>query len=103
MFLHYLTQKSGIIGSSDVSEIAIVFSYVCYIILYVKVMKMKKENMIRSNFKGIICPILGIIGSTIILVGGIVSNPLYVPIFMLICAIVGAAGYFYYSKKAKLR
>ena len=103
MFLHYLTQKSGIIGSSDVSEIAIVFSYVCYIILYVKVMKMKKENIIQSNFKGIICPILGIIGSTIILVGGIVSNPLYVPIFMLICSIVGAAGYFYYSKKAKLR
>ncbi len=103
MFLHYLTQKSGIIGSSDVSEIAIVFSYVCYIILYVKVMKMKKENIIQSKFKGTICPILGIIGSTIILVGGIVSNPLYVPIFMLICTIVGAAGYFYYSKKAKLR
>ncbi len=103
MFLHYMTQKSGIMGSSDVSEIAIVFSYVCYIILYVKVIKMKKDNIIKSKFKGTICPILGIMGSTIILIGGIVSNPIYVPIFMLICTIMGAAGYFYYSKKAKQR
>ncbi len=101
MVLHYITQKSGIIGSSDVSEIAIVFSYVCYIILYLKVMKMKKDNIIKSKFKGIICPVFGILGSVIILIGGIVSNPLYVPVFMLICLIVGGIGYYYYYSKKK--
>ncbi|QHQ60057.1 amino acid permease [Anaerocolumna sedimenticola] len=101
MVLHYITQKSGIIGSSDVSEIAIVFSYVCYIILYLKVMKMKKDKLIKSKFKGIICPVFGILGSVIILIGGIVSNPLYVPVFMLICLIVGGIGYYYYYSKKK--
>ncbi len=99
MVLHYLTQKSGIIGSSDVSEIAIVFSYVCYIILYLKVMRMKKENIIKSSFKGFLCPVLGITGSVIILIGGIMSNPIYVPIFIFICLITGGLGYFYYHRK----
>jgi APA family basic amino acid/polyamine antiporter len=99
MGLHYLTQKSGIIGSSDVSEIAIVFSYVCYIILYIKVIKMKKANIIKSTFKGIICPVLGTLGSVIILIGGIVSNPVYVPVFILICLIAGGIGYGYYNNK----
>ncbi len=99
LLLHYITQKSGIIGKSDVSEIAIVFSYVSYIILYVKVIKMKKDNIIKSSFKGIICPILGIIGSVIILIGGIVSNPLYVPIFMVLCLVACGLGYYYYKSK----
>ena len=98
MAFHYITQKSGIIGKSDVSEIAIVFSYVCYIILYLKVMKMKKDNIIKSTFKGTICPIFGILGSVIILIGGIVSNPFYVPVFILFCLTVGGIGYYYYSK-----
>lgn len=101
MILHYFTQKSGIIGSSDVSEIAIVFSYICYIILYVKVIRMKKDHIIKSTFKGIICPIMGITGSAIILIGGIISNPVYVPIFMLICMAVGGMGFYYYHRKEK--
>jgi APA family basic amino acid/polyamine antiporter len=99
ILLHYLTQKSGIIGSSDVSEIAIVFSYVCYTILYIKVIQMRKSGVIKSNFKGYICPTLGLLGSGIILIGGIISNPLYVPIFIVICITVGIIGYLYYNNK----
>lgn len=99
LVLHYLTQKSGIIGSSDISEIAIVFSYLCYTILYIKVFQMRKNGVIKSNFKGYICPILGLLGSAIILIGGIISNPLYVPIFIVICITVGMMGYFYYKNK----
>ena len=40
--LHYFTQRLDLFHGCDVSEIAIVFSYECYIILYVKVMHMKK-------------------------------------------------------------
>lgn len=99
MGIHYITQKTGILGGSDISEIAIVFSYVCYAILYAKVLMMKKEGIITSTFKGIVCPILGIVGSIIILIGGIASNPTYVPIFIGFCLVVCAIGYWYYQNK----
>lgn len=100
MLIHYITQKSGILGNSDVSEISIVFSYVCYILLYIKVMKMKKDNVITSYFKGIICPIFAFLGSTTILVGGIISNPIYVPIFIVLCGAVCTIGFLYYRRNS---
>lgn len=98
LLLHYLTQKTGIIGKSDVSEIAIVFSYICYTLLYFKVILLKKENVIKSSFKGYLCPLFAILGSAIILIGGIVSNPFYVPVFIILCLIVGLIGYSYYKE-----
>ena len=95
MILHYLTQKSNILNGGDISEISIVFSYTCYVILYIKVIGMKKEKLIDSYFKGILCPILGIAGSAIILLGGIVSNPFYVSCFIVFCALVCLAGFLY--------
>jgi APA family basic amino acid/polyamine antiporter len=99
LFLHYITQKSGILGNSDISEISIVFSYCCYVVLYLKVIRMKKENEIKSIFKGVICPLLALAGSGVILIGGIVSNPVYVPFFILFCSIVCLIGYLHMSKK----
>ncbi len=99
--LHYITQKSGILNGGDVSEIAIVFSYVCYIILYIKVLQLKKQGVVTSVFKGIVCPIFGCIGSTIILFGSIVTNPLYVSIFIAFCFFVGVIGVLYYDRKNK--
>lgn len=96
MVMHYISQKSGKLGGGDISEISIVFSYVCYIILYVKVLKMKKENTISSRFKGILCPIFAIMGSLIILLGGYLSNPLYVSVFLLFCLCVGFIGFLDY-------
>lgn len=101
LFIHYITQKTNILRGGDISEIAIVFSYVCYIILYVKVISMKKNNVIKSKFKGIVCPIFGCIGSLVILFGSLVSNPFYVLMFMLICFMVGFIGVIYYMKKEK--
>lgn len=99
LILHYITQKSGILKVSDISEISIVFSYCCYVVLYLKVIRMKKENEIKSIFKGVICPILALAGSGVILIGGIVSNPVYVPFFILFCGIVCLIGYFHMGKK----
>lgn len=99
MGIHYITQKTGVLGQSDISEISIVFSYICYIILYVKVFIMKKKGIVRSKFKGIVCPILGILGSMIILIGGITSNPTYVPIFIGFCLAICIAGYLFYKNK----
>lgn len=96
ILIHYIVQKNGILLGSDVSEISIVFSYVCYVLLYLKVMKMRKENVVTSSFKGIISPIFGLMGSAIILIGGIISNPTQVFTFILFCFLICSLGFFYY-------
>lgn len=101
MLVHYITQKGNLLSGGDISEISIVFSYVTYIILYIKVLRMKKDNVITSILKGIVCPIFAIFGSLIILVGGYISNPVYVTFFLLFCFIVCVMGYIYYMRKEK--
>ncbi len=101
MTVHFISQKTGALAKGDIGEISIAFSYACYIILYIKVMTMKKEGIIKSYFKGIVCPILGIIGSSIIFVGGFITNPRYVSFFILFCICVCLIGYMYYSQKRK--
>jgi len=98
LLIHYITQKSETMAGGDISEISIVFSYACYIILYIKVIQMKKQNIVTSKLKGIICPIFGIMGSTIIFIGGFISNPTYVTFFVLFCMLVCLVGILYYKE-----
>lgn len=100
MVIHYITQKLGIL-KGDISDIAIVFSYACYALLYVKVIRMKLSGEIKSAFKGIICPVFALMGSAIIVIGGVVSNPLYVPVFMAFCFLVGVIGHMYNRHRNK--
>lgn len=95
MAVHYLTQKSGILGSGDISEIAIVFSYICYSLLFVKVIRMKRQGMISNVFKGVICPVFALLGSAIIFIGGILLNPTYVSFFIVFCFAVCTLGLMY--------
>lgn len=89
LVIHYLTQKFGILSGGDVSEIAIVFSYVTYILLYLKVYKIGQNKIV---------PLLGIFGSLIIVFGGIVFNPTFVPLFMVVCSLIFYSGYKYMKK-----
>lgn len=101
LVIHYLSQKWNLLRGGDVSEIAIVFSYLAYASLYFKVILLKRKGDIESNFLGFIAPILGIIGSFIILVGGLFSNPFYGPIFLTFSGLVSLAGYSYQSRLKK--
>ena len=103
MVVHYITQKTNALVGGDISEISIVFSYACYIILYLKVITMKKNKIINSVFKGIICPIFAIIGASIIFVGGFITNPVYVSFFILFCLSVCLVGILYYEKSGKTK
>ena len=100
MLVHYLTQKTGILAGGDISEIAIVFGYICYPLLYLKIIKLTLQGEIKSWFKGVIAPIIGIVGSLIIVLGGIISNPMYVLSFIVICGLFCLAGSWYYQKQA---
>lgn len=95
MLLHYITQKSGILRGGDISEISIVFSYLCYVILYVRVIQLKRAHEVKGIFKGFICPLLAMGGAGIILLGGILSNPFYVISFIIFCSIICGIGYFF--------
>lgn len=92
--VHYFSQKYTLFPNSDISEIAIVTSYLLYLGLYYKVFILWKKKEIKSVFRGLICPILASIGSLIIFSGGI-QNPLF-GLYFAICAIVFGAGYSYY-------
>lgn len=92
--VHYFSQKYTLFPNSDISEIAIVTSYLLYLGLYYKVFVLWKKKEIKSIFRGLICPILASIGSLIIFSGGI-QNPLF-GFYFAICAVVFGAGYAYY-------
>lgn len=95
LFIHYFSQKFALLNGGDVSEIAIVFSYLAYTLLYLKVIKLKKIGEIKSFFLGVVSPILGILGSLVILTGGLFSNPLYGPVFFIFSTLISFLGYYY--------
>lgn len=101
LIVHYFTQRFDVLAGGDISEIAIVFSYVAYILLYVKVMGLKKSGIIKSPFLGTVAPILGVIGSLIILLGGVIANPVYSPLFLLFSGSVCLFGYLYGVRGSK--
>ena len=85
----------------DISSIAICVLYLTYIILYVAVIKLWKKGEIKNIFLGLICPILGTIGSLIIFSGSVVDPVFF--IYALICIIFIGIAYLYYNKnKAKI-
>ena len=74
--IHYITTKFGLLPNSDISEISITMSYALYMILYFKVLQLGRKGEITGLWTSKINPILAIIGSLIILFGGI-SNKLF--------------------------
>ena len=101
LVIHYLSQKLNLLRGGDVSEIAIVFSYIAYASLYFKVIQLKRKGEIESRFLGLFAPILGVVGAVIIVIGGVFSNPLYGPIFIGFSALVSFAGYHYQDRLIK--
>lgn len=99
--VNYIFFKFKVLAvGSDVSSISIVFSYVFYTLLYVKVMKMRKSGEIHSNIKGYVFPILAIVGALIIIIGGFMSDPIYAVLFSIFCVAVSLAGYKYFQKNS---
>ncbi len=103
LLIHYAVMKSGILGNYDISEIAIAFSYVCYIVLYWKVLKMGRAGEISNPFLGKIAPVMGMLGSAIIMIGAFIANPTYVPVFVALCLISCFAGFGYYRSASRKR
>ncbi|MBO0477675.1 APC family permease [Vagococcus sp. DIV0080] len=101
-FIHYLSQKFSLMTTGDISEIAIVFGYLFYMALYIKVLMLYKQKIVTNVFTGLISPILALIGGSIIIIGGFSSNPLSMIAFFVICSIFSISGYTYCKKQLSL-
>ncbi len=91
--LNYIDKKYHILGNSDVCEVVTVVNYLLYIMLYIKVIKLKKAKAINSGvFRGYIAPVMAVIGSGVMLYGGL-QNPMFiymfaVCLFVILCALL---------------
>lgn len=99
MAVHYFVTKSGMLTNSDISEISVTMSYGLYIILYIKVFRMALNGEVKSRFKGFICPVLAVIGSIIIIVGGM-SNAMFWT-YASICLAIIISGALYWRNKER--
>ncbi|WP_458863664.1 APC family permease [Acidaminobacterium chupaoyuni] len=98
MAIHYVTMRFNLLPNSDVSEISIAISYLLYLVLYSRVIKLWKSGEIKSKMRGLICPIMAMIGSLIILSGGL-QNSLFI-LYLALCAVVVWISSIYYKKHA---
>lgn len=95
--LHYITQKYNLLPNSDVSEISITLNYVAFVLLYVQVLRLGIKREIKSIWKGIVTPILAILGSLIILFVGL-QNPLFI-YYALICGVLLVSAYMFWKRQ----
>ncbi len=86
VYINYLDKKHHFMGNSDFCEIVTVVNYLLYVMLYVKVMQLKSSGEIKGVFFGYIAPIMAIVGSGIMLYGGI-QNPKFIYVF-IVCILV---------------
>lgn len=96
--IHYLTMKFGLLPGSDVSEIAIITNYLCFIALYVAVIKLTKQGAIKNKFFGYVCPVLAIIGSLIIFSGAFLNPIMFA--YIAFSVIVMIIAYIYCKARA---
>ena len=96
-YINYYVQKNNLIPNSDVSEIPIVASYILYIILYVCVIKLYLKGEVEGKIRGIIIPVLAIIGSLLIIIGGL-QNPMTIIYFGICLAVIAVSLVFWPQK-----
>ena len=100
MAIHYVTQRYDILKGGDVSELAITFSYLCYLILYVKILNLRKTGVLKKSFKNSLAPLLGILSSLMIFLGSFIAHPVTTVIFIGFCSFVCVLGYLFYQRTA---
>lgn len=91
--IHYLVTKFNLLGTSDVSEIAIVFSYIMYGLLYVVLLKLWYTQVIKKSFINLCTIILSIVSVVIIVLASFMSNAFYVSLFIFISILISMIGF----------
>lgn len=85
LVVHYFVQSYDLLNGRDISEISIVFNYLCLILLYVVVFQRFRKKITQNKLTGFVAPIMASIGSLLLLVGSLIASPLYVTGFLVFC------------------
>ena len=96
---HIVTVKFGLLPNSDISEIAIVMSYLFYLVLYYKVFQMYRRGEVQGKFHGVFVPALAAVGSLFILSGGLQSKLFLC--YAAVCILTVLAAFVYYGKHCR--
>ena len=94
MILHFLFERYHLLHTvherveSDLAESALIFCYMFFIPLYIKVIKDYKNGN-GKFFTSVVCPILATIATLFICAGAIYDNPTSYPFILLIFVAVG--------------
>lgn len=99
IILNYIVQKYDLIPNSDISEIPIVASYVIYIVLYCCVINLYRKGEIEGTTKGLVVPTIAILGSLIIIIGGL-QNPMTF-LYLGICGLIILIAFLYLKQETK--
>lgn len=99
--IHYLVTKLNLLGSSDVSEIAIVFSYIMYGLLYIVLLKLWHKRLIKKTLVNLCVIICSILSVGIIVLASFMSNAVYVLLFLIISSIVSMIGFVVSKNKSE--
>lgn len=100
VIVNFITQQFNLLPNSDVSDIAIAFNYVGYILLYLYIYKLKINGEIKGIFRGIVTPTLAILGSLVIL-GGVFNNPLFF-YYLIFSAVIIILAIVFWRNKSNL-
>lgn len=92
--IHYFSQRVDLLPGSDVSEIAIMTSYLLYIAFYVKVIQLGKGSVYNW-----VVSLLAILGSLIIFFSGMQDVRFW--LYFLLCVLFMAGVYFGYGRQKK--
>lgn len=92
MGLHYLILKFNLLGGRDASEIAIVFSYASYILLYIRLIQGYLKGQYKSFFRNFFAPIMATLAAFLMIWGALMSSPFYVLAFLLLNTLVFILG-----------
>lgn len=90
--VHFITIRFNLLGGRDISEIAIVFSYATYILLYIKIFGLYRKGELKSTFLGVVSPIFATFAAILMILGGLLSSPGYIAAFLIFCALTFALG-----------
>lgn len=96
--VHYLATKFNLLPGSDISEVAIVFNNMSFILLYMAVLGLYRKGEITNKLTGLFSPIFATLSIIVLFIGSLLTNFVMAASFMIFCLLFCIASYAFYRK-----
>lgn len=101
LLIHYLVTKFNLLPGSDISEIAIVFNNLTFVLLYISVLRLYIKREITNKLTGLIAPIFAILSALVLLFGSLLTNAVMALFFMGFCLLFCLGSFIFYRLRLK--